>query len=175
MEVWIIIGIIFAAIIYSNRGKYLPDAKDRPKSGPNPWNIIGWVLLALLLIWLYGLVKVQMRAREIEAYGVSDLPAYAAPAVKHFVKQISIECGDGKMKATIENVGSYPLKFGKGFFQAYDRLGKVVYSGDSYFTPSEIPPGSMSSVDVYFSSIAYEKCALVSVQDNDGNRATISN
>jgi len=175
MEVWIIIGIIFAAIIYSNRGKYLPDAKDRPRSGPNPWNIIGWVLLALLLIWLYGLVKIQMRASEIESYGVSDLPAYSTPAVKHFVKQINIQCREDEIRVTIENTGSHEIKFAKAYFQAYDRLGKLVYAGDSFFRPSDIPPGSMSSATVYLRGIQYEKCGLVSVQDRDGNRATISN
>lgn len=151
------------------------EGNQPPKSGANPWNIIGWILLVLLLIYLYGAVNSEMRRQEIQNGISSGMPSYSEPSIKHFVKQISLECGEYKMKATIENVGSYPLKFGKGYFQAYDRLGKVVYSGDSYFSPNDIPPGSMASVDVFFKGIAYEKCALVSVQDSDGNRATISN
>jgi hypothetical protein len=91
-----------------------------------------------------------------------------------YAKQISMECTDRKITVTVRNTGSREISFAKGFLQSHDKSGKVLESKDSYFSPTDIPPGSVASVDVYLNSNSHKSCSMLEMQDLSGQRVNVS-
>lgn len=148
----------------------------------NPWKIVGWIVLVILILFLatcglflYGVGKAGAD-RQVNG-GASGPTASAAPAPRHTLQVVSINCsGDGRDRAdiTVRNVGTTTLSFAKAYVEFKDEAGKVIAANDSYFSPHDIPPGSIASADVYSSGSGAHKCGLTAVQDRDGAPATLN-
>lgn len=143
----------------------------------NPWKLIGWIVLALVLLLLsYCAVFIYSVGKSQDADPVKQAQR-AMPEYR--VKIISVTCEDnyGRNKATItvQNTGNMAIPDAKVFMNFQDGNGSVLSTDDSYFRPSSIPPGSLSSAKTYAAegSPQADKCAPAAIQDGAGNPVSI--
>lgn len=103
------------------------------------------------------------------------MPSQSAPSYELTVVSFSCEGGRySKADITVRNSGATTIPFAKAFFDFTDGAGKVVATGDSYFSPNNIPPGSTASANVYASpNVDFARCRPTGIQDRDGHRATL--
>ena len=141
----------------------------------NPWKIIGWIVLAFMLYAMYSCgtaINDAERRRDAGGADTSAATALAAPA--YVVEVISVECDDnhGRNRAdiTVLNTGRDAIPYAKVFFQFTDAAGKVLWAEDSYFSPTDIPPGAMASATLYADGGGSANCGPTAMQDGDGNR-----
>lgn len=150
------------------------------RRGTSPWTVIGWIVLAVLLLFLYSCMKFAANYAETSAPAapgsalsqVSD----AARGPNYQVKVNDSGCEErGQytvIRATITNVGDETIPFAKAFFEGYDKAGKVVQADDGYFSPSDVQPGARASANVYLRA-SVDNCALVRIQGSRGGYVSI--
>lgn len=151
-----------------------------PKKGTSPWTVIGWIVLILFCLVLYSCVKTAMRIADAAAPNgdYSGLTEAAAPTKNYQVKVIDSGCEETssgrytRIRATVENTGTETIPFGKAFFEAYDKAGTVIEAKDSYFSPTDIPPGARASADVMLRGDVV-RCAFVGMQGSGGERVSL--
>lgn len=158
-------------------------ARRAGRGGLNPWKIIGWIFLAFLALILYSCVRVAGTIGSSATTGSppSSSPAFstAAPvAPPHKADVLSFQCeqqGNYDVgKATIRNTGTTTIPYAKFFVEFVDRNEKVVGAGDTYFSPTDIPPGATASADVMERSTGGTSCRPSAFQDGDGNPIDIT-
>lgn len=140
----------------------------------NPWKIIGWILLVLLLLMLTfcGVVchKFSQTYEQSNSQGPSKQPISAKH--EYAFQTVSVECtspaGRDKADVTIRNVGNSEVQYAKVFVSFFND-GNVVSAQDSYLRPTSIPPGATASATVYSSGGGADSCAPTAFQDSDGN------
>jgi len=89
---------------------------------------------------------------------------------------VSVECtsrGRDRADITVRNDGNTPMRFAKAFAVFKNKSGEVMSAQDSFFHPTDIPPGATASADVYSNGSGAYSCALLSVQDNNGIAAQL--
>lgn len=92
----------------------------------------------------------------------------------HSVDVINVSCEQNytrpKAEVSVRNDGQTTIKYAKAYIQFQRKDGSVASAADSYFRPTDIPPGSMASATIYSSQGAsgISNCQLVAVQDGDG-------
>jgi len=139
----------------------------------SPWRIIGWIVLAILVLSLafcgYVCVRVADNSQPGSAPLASDLP----PAAPHYqVSVISVVCENeyrDKARVTVRNTGMNAIPYAKLFVEFRDAQDKVVSADDSYFSPTTIPVNATASATVYSHGPAAKTCAPSEMQDRDGN------
>jgi hypothetical protein len=149
----------------------------------NPWKIIGWIVLVVVVLtlgfcsyvaYLFGEAtegtSLSSPTEAIESPSQRVAPSYS-------LKVVSTECADnyGKNRAdvTVKNTGTNTIPYAKAFVEFQDKSGKLLSAQDSYFSPTAIPPGATASTTVYSSGGGAKTCGLSSVQDGDGNAVTL--
>ena len=146
----------------------------------NPWKIIGWIVLLLIVLMLAFCVSVLYRIGDTQdsptqAFSSSSSATPASPA--HSVTVVSVECQDnyGRNRAdiTVTNTGSTVIPYAKVFVQFKDSTGKVLSAQDSYLRPHDVPPGATASATVYSSGGGSESCGVTAIQDGDGNAVAL--
>ena len=155
-------------------------AANRPAGGANPWKIIGWIVLGFFLLWMWSCMKT---VAEMDTSGglTSSGTASAGstldpPPTKDQAKVTDADEGGRYSNAvlTLSNTATTAIPFAQAFFEFTDDGGKVVATGDSFFSPSTIPPGSTASTSVYASpNVDFARCRPSAVQDRRGNPATL--
>lgn len=157
-----------------------PQAPPTPRKGTSPWTIIGWIVLAMLALFLYTCTRAAMNLAEATS-GTSSYtsPSGGAQAAKSYsVKIIDSGCSESAsgrytvIRATVENTGTETIPFAKAFFEAYDKSGAIIEAKDSYFSPSDIPPGARASADVMLEG-DIARCGLVRMQGSGGASVTM--
>ena len=154
-------------------------AADRPAGGANPWKIIGWIVLGFFLLWMYSCMKTVSNmdvGAPSSASATSGSGAdLAGPSYELAIVSVACEGGRySKADITVRNTGTSAIPFAQAFFEFTDDAGKVVATGDSFFSPSTIPPGSTASTSVYASpNVDFARCRPSAVQDRRGNPATL--
>jgi hypothetical protein len=135
----------------------------------NPWKIIGWIVLALMLCSLTfcGLVCVNIGNRQVGA-AVADIPGRPAQL---YLKSISCDPNHGRPRAdlTFENTGGGEIRYPK----AYVSFGGKIH--DSYIHPNILLRSSLGTATVYANEGDAASCRLDRVQDNDGVRIQVLN
>lgn len=144
----------------------------------NPWKIIGWIFLAFLLYWMYSCgTAINEAEKRRDASGGQSITPAASTAPAYVVEVISVECDDnhGRNRAdiTVLNTGRDAIPYAKVFFQFTDASGKVLWAEDSYFSPTDIPPGAMASATLYADGGGSANCGPTAMQDGDGNRVVM--
>lgn len=142
----------------------------------NPWKLIGWIVLGFMVLFMWYCARVAMRVAESEPQAY-DGPRYGSiqpnkQAVSYSAKVIGFTC-EGRYdyttaKLTIRNTGSTQIPFAKLFVNFTGSGGSA--QGDSYFSPSTIPPGATASADVM--QRGDYNCEVQAVQDGHGNPVT---
>lgn len=132
----------------------------------NPWKIIGWIVLALLVLMLWSCgTSFSRRSAERAA------PPAPESQAQHAVRVVTVECtsrGRDLAEVTVINAGATTIEYAKAFAQFKDKAGNVVSARDSYFTPTSIPPGATASARVYSNGSGADTCELATIQDGDG-------
>ena len=144
----------------------------------NPWKIIGWIVLALLLLMIYSCVKVAANIGGSDTSAVPSSTSNAQPT--YSVTVVSTECREdyGKNEAdiTVRNTGPTTIPFAKAFVEfrdGADGAGNVLSAQDSYFSPHDIPPGATASASVYSSGGGAKSCGMTAMQDGSGNAVSV--
>jgi hypothetical protein len=140
----------------------------------NPWKIIGWIILACLILMLgfCGLVLygVGSSTKSPPSQGSASS---VAPAPDYSVRVVSVECqnnyGRNRANVTVTNTGSSTIPYTKVFVQFKDGSGAVLSAQDGYLRPHDIPPGATASATVYSSGGGASTCDVAAIQDGDGN------
>jgi len=152
----------------------------KPASKNSSRGLLWWIGLIVVLFVLWSCVRSVGRIDDYSqtpAAAASSEAARAAPSYSlHVVNTACTREGAyARGAVTVINSGSITMPFAKAFFQFTDGAGNVVGTEDSYFSPNDIPPGSTASADVYARGISNaEKCRLSTVQDGDGNAASLN-
>ena len=155
-----------------------------PKKPVNPWMIIGWIILAIVLLIIGSCVAMvavvgnamdkadsAQPAAPTASYGqpVAETPA-AQPIYK--VQVVGFSCSEnyGRTKAEIsfQNIGAYNMEFAQVLVKFGGNATK-----QSYLQPTEFRAGSTASATVYAPEGYSGNCAIVSVQGRDGIPAEI--
>jgi hypothetical protein len=148
---------------------------ETASKGTSPWRIIGWIFLSLTLLWLgacfFALSDLDSGSASIGGGAenrsrVESRPEYALSIVWFSCNSEHLPRGE----ITVRNTGNMSVPYAKAFVEFTDVSGKVVSSGDSYFSPSTIPVGSTASATVYGNPrVDFAKCGPSTVQDGGGN------
>lgn len=156
----------------------------RSRGGISPWKIIGWIVLAFMALVLYSCVRVAMNMADTTSTtgAASTAPAFSSPPPptrpQHKAEVLSFQCekrGNYDIgKATIRNTGATTIPSAKLFVEFTDSAGKVVAADDSYFSPTDIPPGATASADVVERSAGAASCRPSAFQDGQGNPVEIT-
>jgi hypothetical protein len=159
--------------------------KGTPRKPTSPWTIIGWMIVAAIVLPLATCAFVASRVANsaYDDYGRRVRLGVAAPAeadnsmaapsaASYSMKVVSVECTDnyGRNKANItaRNTGSTAIPFAKVFIQFKNKTGGVISAQDSYFSPTTIPSGATASATVYSSGGGAKTCGPVAIQDRYG-------
>jgi hypothetical protein len=141
----------------------------------SPWTIIGWIVLICFLLTLAFCARVAYNVAKTDAQFIESANNVQVPAqIPLYAKKISMECTEDKIEVTVRNTGTEAIRFAKGFLQSHDKSGKVIEVKNSYFHPNDIPPGSVSSVDVYLDRGGHSSCSLLEMQDTHGTIVNVS-
>lgn len=167
------------------------------KKRSNPWMIIGWIFLAIIILPLAmctGALVLGVGGKSYSDYREKAKQTAASPATTssaapatstqpsptYQVHSEGVDCapvGSGSMgvaRVTVTNTGNTAIPFAKAFFKLEAKDGTVLDRRDSYFSPSTIPPGSKASADVYFRNPPRgSACAIDSIQDGKGMPVTV--
>jgi hypothetical protein len=148
------------------------------RQSTNPWKIIGWIVLGLLLLSLIfcggmcALVVGPSVQQGIErGQSKLDTPAALESRSPYSVRVVSVTCESrhaNSAEVAIDNNGA-EIPYAKAYVEFLDSNGKVIAAEDSYFRPSTIPRGSRASAHIYSRSTGAESCRLERIQDGDGN------
>lgn len=142
----------------------------------NPWKIIGWIVLAFLVV-SFGLCGLGMfgAARNQEGATAEKRPTLGRSTPTYSVHVEKVECvsrGRDKAEVTITNNGP-AIPYAKAYFEFVKKDGTVAAASDSYFSPTTVPSGARASADSYSSGSGSHQCRLVRIQDGDGNPVTL--
>ena len=144
----------------------------------NPWKIIGWIVLALMLVSLTfcGLVCVRVAQTDTSKLGGATRTGKAAPGNPHgnarlYLKSITCDANYGRPRADLvfENNGGVDLEYA----QAYVSFGGKIHEG--FINPTKLPQGSLGTITVYGAQGESAACVLERVQDRDGDRIQVLN
>lgn len=144
----------------------------------NPWKIIGWIVLAGIVLMLTFCAAVLYRVGDAKKSSAQVIPeASSGDTPSHSVKVVSVECQDnyGRNRAdiTVTNVGITTIPYTKVFVQFKDGAGSVLSAQDGYLNPHDIPPGATASATVYSGGGGSKSCGVVAIQDKDGNAVAL--
>lgn len=149
-----------------------------PRSGTSPWTVIGWIVLAFFALFIYSCTKMAMNMADAASGSTSASPLTGAAAKLYAVKVIDSGCQDSasgaytQIRATVENTGTETIPFAKAFFEAYAKDGRLIEAKDTYFSPTNIPPGARASADVMLSG-AVHTCSFARMQGSGGAPVSI--
>lgn len=139
----------------------------------NPWKIIGWIVLALMLLSLTfcGLVCVRVASNTSAPQTGTPGPGNPAGIARLYKRSISCDPHYGLPRADVvfENDGGVDLEFAK----AYVSFGGKIREG--YIRPTTLPRGSLGTVTIYGVEGGSADCRLERVQDRSGNRIQVLN
>lgn len=151
----------------------------------NPWKIIGWIVLAgiILMLGLCSLAAYQVGKRQLAENAQSQESGAVAPqqpvGPKHSVEVVNVSCEQNysrpKASITVRNTGETAIEYAKVYVKFTRKDGSVASAEDSYLRPSTIPPGSLASANTFSAEGAdgIVNCGLEAVQDRDGNPVAI--
>lgn len=149
------------------------------KAVSKPRGFFWWIglIFVVLLVWQCARLLPSSSSSTAASY---DTPAASSPspAPSYFLKVIDTSCGEKgsyvTAEVTVQNVGTIAIPYAKAFFQFKDEAGQVVGTDDTYFSPTDIPPGSTASADVMKRGIVgATRCGLLTVQDGSGQSVTL--
>jgi phosphate/sulfate permease len=152
-----------------------------PAKSTNPWMVIGWIILAVVLLPIAGCIvamifgvsgsQYQEYLDKVEATKTSQpaVPAPAAPIMEITIESFRCEQrgDDTRAEITVRNSGPGAITLPKVFF---DFDGK---QEDALFDPVTIPAGSRATAFARHNGLA--NCVVVSAQDIDGRIINIRN
>ena len=151
---------------------------NNEKKPRNPWMIIGWVIVAFMVLWLgscvlfFGAVGSAMNSKNDNQESSSGGEGIEETESHPEVKVIAFECGTTdsgqyvKAKLTLHNTSNQNLSFSKAMFEFLDKDMKVLGVEEQYF--STLPAGSKGTAERMFNRPnGVEKCTY-SVQDRRG-------
>jgi hypothetical protein len=151
------------------------------KRGTSPWTIIGWLVLAFMALVVYSCTKTAMNLAEVNStssYSPTSTNGRTNAVKSYTVKVIDNGCQESAsgryttVRATVENTGTETIPFAKAFFEGHDRNGALVEAKDSYFSPSDIPPGARASADVSLRG-EFASCGMVKMQGSNGSAVSL--
>lgn len=135
------------------------------RSGCGTLLLIGVAVLALL----YFIGRCSPGTTD-GATSAAPTSAAVEPATAGSVRIISESCAASRegtrYEVTVQNDGAATIAFAKLFVDFLD--GASVISADTYFSPSDIPPGARASADVYRPTGSGARCRLATVQASGG-------
>lgn len=137
------------------------------------------VIAAALLALVYAMLSGYCSRPPDEEAAAADttFTAPPAPARQLAAKVISIDCngrnGMTVMKVTVQNTGDTAIPYAKVFADFSSSAG-IVASEDSYFSPTEIPPGARASADLYVRRSDVTNCQVRAMQDGDGTAVALT-
>jgi hypothetical protein len=132
------------------------------------------VVAGLCLFLLYSCVS-AFGGRSSGSTGAATTGS--APASQSYkVTVVSVNCrsdyGRDRADITVRNTGTETIPYAKAFVEFTTDGGKVVSADDSYFSPTDIPPGATASATVYAGGGGADKCGMTAIQDGDGNQVS---
>jgi len=152
----------------------------------NPWKIIGWIVLVLMVLFLAFCSLVLYRAgdamnkadRSMPIPAQANTSASSATTLPLSVQVVSFECiarpGRDKAEMTVRNTGATTISFTKLFVEFKNSDGSIASASNSYFSPHDIPPGSVASTTVYSNGGGARTCEPSAIQDRDGRPVSFS-
>lgn len=133
----------------------------------NPWKIIGWIVLVLLLMSLYRCYEV-FRPRSGEEVQQAQVRAEQARPRHEFTID-SFTCEQvyttTRVKVSGRNTGATTIEFAEIFFMVGDE------SLSPFFNPHDIPAGSIATAKHI--ARRHGDCRIVGMQDRHGNPVTL--
>lgn len=144
----------------------------------NPWKIIGWIVLAFIVLVLYSCGKAASELSSARSGSGAETASYPAPSAAQpsppdlTADLISFACEESasgrytRAEITIRNTSLNPLKFPEAYVAVAGRVETAP------FTPFEVPAGSLANASIM--SQAKGDCVLQAVQDHSGTPIAIT-
>lgn|GEM_PF-5905081 len=129
-----------------------------------PWNIIGWVVLAAIIVYL--------GKPFLESYNSYSARAAGREAPAPIVKVTDLRCDTNydrfNGRISVVNEGPGEVSFARAFVVAGD--ARV----DAMFMPLKIPPGSTAVATWADPTMPTGSCTIETIQDADGRRLRVT-
>lgn len=133
----------------------------------NPWKIIGWIVLGFMVLLMYSCYQVMRPRTQAEIVSQQRAAEAARPVYEFTVQSFTCESRGSYTtpRITGRNTGNTTIPYAKIFVT----VGEA--AEDTYFSPTDIPPGSIASADPMVR--AHGRCSISGMQDGYGNPVTL--
>lgn len=138
----------------------------------NPWKIIGWIVLGFLVLVMFSCYRAfaprsaeqeaRHQAAKVAALQRAEAQRPPPPVYEFTITGVKCEPRGSYvlMGVSGRNTGRLTIPYAK----FYASVGGI--PDDTYFRPTDIPPGSLASAEVMVRSQG--ECKFVGIQDGDG-------
>lgn len=140
-------------------------------TSPGFWLLIG----ALVVGAVYFTANPPASSVGSESQAAAHSEATIEPTYSVNVLGVDCEASAGVVsmaRVTISNTGA-AIPFAKAYVSFRDKSGARLSSGDSYFSPTKVPPGATATATIYGENAKIHSCRLDRIQDGDGNEVVM--